>query len=119
MFGDHRFLIGVADQHAHGIPPAANFRAVGAIGLRVQIDAKKAKPRADARTQGIPIIMLTAKGDEVDRIVGLEIGADDYLPKPFDAVLLKARIGAALEKKRLRDQEIRQNLSLRAIRRTR
>src|SRR5689334_23516209 len=34
----------------------------------------------------LPIIMLTAKGDEVDRIVGLEVGADDYLPKPFNQI---------------------------------
>ena len=40
----------------------------------------------------IPIIMLTARGDETDRIVGLEMGADDYLPKPFSARELLARI---------------------------
>jgi two-component system, cell cycle response regulator len=51
------------------------------------------------------IIMLTAKGDDVDRIVGLEMGADDYLPKPFDPVLLRARINAGLARKRLDDLE--------------
>ncbi|HJS37998.1 MAG TPA: two-component system response regulator OmpR [Burkholderiales bacterium] len=45
------------------------------------------------------IIMLTAKGDEVDRIVGLEMGADDYLPKPFNPRELVARIGAVLRRK--------------------
>lgn len=44
----------------------------------------------------VPIIMLTAKGDEVDRIVGLEMGADDYLPKPFNPRELVARIHAVL-----------------------
>ena len=44
----------------------------------------------------VPVLMLTAKGDEVDRIVGLEIGADDYLPKPFNPRELVARIGAVL-----------------------
>ena len=39
-----------------------------------------------------PIIMLTARGDEVDRIIGLEMGADDYLPKPFNPRELLARI---------------------------
>ena len=45
-----------------------------------------------------PIIMLTAKGDEVDRIVGLEMGADDYLPKPFNPRELVARIHAVLRR---------------------
>ena len=45
------------------------------------------------------IIMLTAKGDEVDRIVGLEMGADDYLPKPFNPRELVARIHAVLRRK--------------------
>lgn len=47
----------------------------------------------------IPIIMLTAKGDEVDRIVGLEMGADDYLPKPFNPRELVARINAVLRRR--------------------
>jgi two-component system phosphate regulon response regulator OmpR len=46
----------------------------------------------------IPIIMLTAKGDEVDRIIGLEMGADDYLPKPFNPRELLARITAILRR---------------------
>ncbi|MCB9653575.1 MAG: response regulator transcription factor [Deltaproteobacteria bacterium] len=45
-----------------------------------------------------PIIMLTARGDETDRIVGLEIGADDYLPKPFNPRELLARINAILRR---------------------
>ena len=48
-----------------------------------------------------PIIMLTAKGDEVDRIVGLELGADDYLPKPFNPRELLARIQAMVRRQRL------------------
>ena len=47
----------------------------------------------------VPLIMLTAKGDEVDRIVGLEMGADDYLPKPFNPRELLARIHAVLRRK--------------------
>ncbi|MGR7995287.1 response regulator [Xanthobacter sp. ZOL 2024] len=47
---------------------------------------------------GLPILMLTAKGDEVDRIVGLEMGADDYLPKPFNPRELLARIRAVLRR---------------------
>lgn len=47
----------------------------------------------------LPIIMLTAKGDDVDRIVGLEMGADDYLPKPFNPRELVARIQAVLRRR--------------------
>ncbi len=47
----------------------------------------------------IPIIMLTAKGEDVDRIVGLEMGADDYLPKPFNPRELVARINAVLRRR--------------------
>ncbi len=46
------------------------------------------------RTSSVPILMLTARGDEIDRIVGLEMGADDYLPKPFNPRELLARIRA-------------------------
>lgn len=47
---------------------------------------------------GIPILMLTAKGDPIDRVIGLEIGADDYLPKPFEPRELQARIKALLRR---------------------
>ena len=47
----------------------------------------------------VPIVMLTAKGDDVDRIVGLEMGADDYLPKPFNPRELVARIHAVLRRR--------------------
>jgi two-component system phosphate regulon response regulator OmpR len=49
--------------------------------------------------ENMPIIMLTAKGDDVDRIVGLEVGADDYLPKPFNPRELIARIQAVLRRR--------------------
>ncbi|MBN1291606.1 MAG: response regulator transcription factor [Candidatus Latescibacteria bacterium] len=53
----------------------------------------------------IPVIMLTARGDDVDRIVGLEMGADDYLPKPFNPRELLARIHAILRRSRYMHQE--------------
>jgi phosphate regulon transcriptional regulator PhoB len=56
--------------------------------------------RADAATATLPIIMLTAKGDEVDRVVGLEIGADDYIVKPFSPKELIARVRAVLRRSR-------------------
>jgi len=49
----------------------------------------------------VPIIMLTAKGEDVDRIVGLEMGADDYLPKPFNPRELLARIQALVRRQRM------------------
>jgi len=50
------------------------------------------------KTSAIPIIMLTARGSDTDRIVGLEIGADDYLPKPFNPRELLARVNAVLRR---------------------
>ncbi len=62
--------------------------------------------RDDAAMREVPVIMISAL-DQMDSIVrGIELGAEDYLPKPFDPVLLKARIGASLEKKRRRDAEL-------------
>ena len=52
----------------------------------------------------IPVIMLTAKGEEADRIVGLELGADDYLPKPFNPRELLARIKAVMRRSKLRER---------------
>jgi two-component system alkaline phosphatase synthesis response regulator PhoP len=54
--------------------------------------------RASPATRGIPVIMLTAKAEEVDRIVGLEMGADDYVPKPFSPRELVARVKAVLRR---------------------
>ncbi|HSS20599.1 MAG TPA: response regulator transcription factor [Pyrinomonadaceae bacterium] len=51
----------------------------------------------------VPVLMLTARGDDVDRIVGLEIGADDYLPKPFNPRELTARIRAILRRAQAED----------------
>src|SRR5260370_3251555 len=51
--------------------------------------------RRDPRTEGIAIVMLTARGSERDRVMGLELGADDYLPKPFSVRELAARVAAA------------------------
>jgi two-component system phosphate regulon response regulator OmpR len=55
--------------------------------------------RLRQQNNNMPIVMLTAKGDEVDRIIGLEIGADDYMPKPFNPRELLARIKAVLRRR--------------------
>jgi adenylate cyclase len=66
------------------------------------LEQLKSKPNL----RDIPVIVLSAL-DEIGSVVRcIELGAEDYLPKPFDPVLLRARIGACLEKKRLRDQEV-------------
>lgn len=56
-------------------------------------------------TRDIPVIMISANTEMETIVKCIELGADDYLPKPFDPVLLRARVGASLEKKRLRDRE--------------
>ena len=56
--------------------------------------------RQDPATASLPIVMLTAKGDEVDRVLGLEIGADDYIVKPFSPKELLARVKAVLRRSR-------------------
>ncbi|MFO0797008.1 MAG: adenylate/guanylate cyclase domain-containing protein [Gemmataceae bacterium] len=61
--------------------------------------------KADARLAHIPVIMVTALSDVGGAAGCIEMGAEDYLPKPCDPVLLRARVGACLEKKRLRDRE--------------
>lgn len=54
--------------------------------------------RSEARTRRLPLLMLTARGEPMDRIVGLELGADDYLPKPFEPRELLARVKALLRR---------------------
>lgn len=54
--------------------------------------------RADSRWRKLPLLMLTARGEPMDRIVGLELGADDYLPKPFEPRELLARVKALLRR---------------------
>jgi DNA-binding response OmpR family regulator len=54
--------------------------------------------RGDARWRKLPLLMLTARGEPMDRIVGLELGADDYLPKPFEPRELLARVKALLRR---------------------
>jgi DNA-binding response OmpR family regulator len=65
-----------------------------ADGLEV---CRRIRARNDALA-ALPILMLTAKGDPLDRVVGLEIGADDYLPKPFEPRELLARVRALLRR---------------------
>lgn len=70
----------------------------GQDGLSLCQQLRTAVPR-------LPILMVTAKGDEIDRIVGFELGADDYLPKPFGSRELLARLRALLRRSRLSDEQ--------------
>jgi DNA-binding response OmpR family regulator len=65
-------------------------------GLEV---CRRIRALPDTATARVPVLMLTAKGDPMDRIIGLELGADDYLPKPFEPRELLARIRAILRRR--------------------
>ncbi len=63
------------------------------------------KLKNDTKTQNIPVIMLTAKGEETDIVIGLELGADDYITKPFSPKVLIARVRRILQRTIARDME--------------
>lgn len=67
------------------------------------------------KSSAVPIIMLTARGDVTDRVVGLELGADDYLPKPFEPRELVARIQNVLRRTGPRDEIARDRLAFRDL----
>ena len=78
-----------------------DVRMPGIDGMEVLTRIKR-----DAATRDLPVVMISA-ADELETIAGcIEAGADDFLPKPFDPVLLRARVSASVEKKRLRDMEV-------------
>ncbi len=70
--------------------------------------------QASGRLATLPVIMISAMDEVQSAVRCIEMGAEDYLTKPFDPILLRARIGACLEKKRLRDEERRTAQQLRA-----
>lgn len=74
-----------------------DYQAVILDVMMPGIDGLEVCRRLRARSH-VPILMLTARGDDMDRIVGLELGADDYLPKPFNPRELLARLGAILRR---------------------
>jgi two-component system, OmpR family, catabolic regulation response regulator CreB len=88
----------VSEALAH-IRRAAPQAAIFDIGLPdgSGLDALRAV-RADAATAALPVLMLSARGEEFDRVLGLELGADDYLPKPFSPRELVARVRALLRR---------------------
>ena len=82
----------------------------GADGLEVCRQLKK-NPKTDA----IPIVMVTAKGEESDIVTGLELGADDYVPKPFSMKVLIARIRSVLRRKKDKEKQTNTLLKIKDI----
>ena len=106
----HRFdaksglaLLASSGPHADHEPPdliLLDLMLPDADGLDVCRDIR----RLAGRTANVPILMLTARGETTDRVVGLEVGADDYLPKPFEPRELLARVRALLRRSALRGE---------------
>src|SRR6266851_9436392 len=109
----------IADLIAHSLQKAGHIVDVAASGTEALRRVKESAPdlilldlmlpgmdgllvcqtlRSDAATAAIPIIMLTARGEEAERITGLELGADDYVTKPFSPRELAARVAALLRR---------------------
>jgi len=72
-----------------------------------------ARVKGDPQTRHLPVIMISAVDDMAEIVQGIQNGAEDYLPKPFDAVLLSARIRASLARKRLHDLEMQYRAEIR------
>lgn len=105
MVKDYLAARGVAVDLAHAAVPglaAARTGAYDAVLLDVMLPDGDGLDlcRTLRAESAIPILMLTARGDDTDRIVGLELGADDYLPKPFNPRELAARLKAVLRRSR-------------------
>jgi DNA-binding response OmpR family regulator len=96
----HGFEVTVATTAARGLGLAerAPFAAVLLDVMLPDLDGFEVCRRLRAASD-VPVIMLTARGDDTDRIVGLELGADDYLPKPFNPRELLARLRAILRRR--------------------
>jgi two-component system phosphate regulon response regulator OmpR len=97
--GEHGFSVDHCEDGATGLAHLSK-KPYGALILDVMlpdIDGFEICRRVRAESD-VPIIMLTARGDETDRVVGLELGADDYLPKPFGLRELLARLRALLRR---------------------
>ena len=103
MVGEYLHAAGMQVEAAHdaatGLAALSRMKPDAVIldVMLPDLDGFEVCRRIRARS-GVPILMLTARGDDTDRIVGLELGADDYLPKPFNPRELLARIRAILRR---------------------
>ncbi len=106
MVGDYLRAAGLAVDHASNLAAGREQLATGLFDALVLdlmlpdgdgLDLCR-ELRVSPRTRHLPLLMLTARGEPLDRIVGLEMGADDYLPKPFEPRELLARVKALLRR---------------------
>jgi len=98
--GESGFRVTVAPTGGQGLAQQARegFDAVILDLMLPDMDGLEVCRRLRAAGARVPVMMLTAKGDPMDRVVGLELGADDYLPKPFEPRELLARLRAILRR---------------------
>lgn len=107
--GDNGFDVAVAGSGEAGLAALRGDARVAAVLLDLMLpdgdglDVCRRIRALSPPASSVPVLMLTAKGDPFDRVVGLEIGADDYLPKPFEPRELLARLRAVLRRPRLAD----------------
>lgn len=113
MLGEYLTAEGIAVEYAfdgkQGVDAALGnpFDAIILDVMMPELDGFEVLRRIRSEST-VPVLMLTAKGDDIDRIVGLEIGADDYLPKPFNPRELLARLRAILRRTQLNSQSATQ-----------
>ncbi|HEX8188033.1 MAG TPA: response regulator transcription factor [Pyrinomonadaceae bacterium] len=102
LLGEEGFSVEVANRSDAGLARAlSGDHALVVLDVMMPgMNGFEVLRRLRAEGSGVHVMMLTARGDEIDRIVGLEIGADDYLPKPFNPRELIARIQAILRRAR-------------------
>ena len=98
--GSRGFEVLVAEDGLGGLEVLATAQTIDLVVLDVMMPGMDGFDvcREIRKTQNVPIIMLTARGDETERIIGIELGADDYLSKPFNPRELLARIQAVLRR---------------------
>lgn len=100
VLSEHGFELDWADRPSAGLPKLADRPELLLLDVMMpEQDGFEVCRQLRERGEETPIIMLTGRGDDMDRIKGLNLGADDYLPKPFNHLELLARIGAVLRRR--------------------
>ena len=101
VFAREGIMLGSAATGTAGLDALSPLPSLVLLDLMLpDMHGKEVFRRLRERIPELPVIMLTAKGDPVDRVIGLELGADDYVPKPFDPRELIARVRTVLRRSR-------------------